>query len=152
MKITGSEHIESLIKQKESTNVSRAKGEFDKILNEKMDGVNKSVESPAGRPVDRLNRTSAVLLRSAVDKREVVSRVAEFLDTVEEYSEKLKRPEVSLKEIYPLISKIKKDTQDLTSLSQSLSPDDEIKSLLDEALVRSTVEVIKFNRGDYVNP
>ncbi len=151
MKITGSEHIKNIINQNTPKNANHVKGEFDKILNEKLNGVNKAVESPACRPVDRLNRVSAMLLRSAMDKKEVISKVAKFMDVVEEYSEKLSHPEITLKEISPLISKIEKETQHLKSISQALSPDDEIKSLLDEALIRSSVEVIKFNRGDYIN-
>ncbi len=148
MKITDSENINIIPNNNQQPGKTGNKA-FEKILNEKMEGV--STSEPESKPSDRINRASAALLRSAMNKKNIISRVAEFLDTIEEYSEKLARTGNSLKDVSPLIAKIESETQHLKSFSDSLSQEDELKSLVEEALIRSSVEVIKFNRGDYLN-
>ena len=69
---------------------------------------------------------------------------------MEEYSVKLSRQGVSLKELSPLISKMEAETEGMMLLSESLPPGDGIKEILDDVLIRSSVETIKFNRGDYL--
>jgi hypothetical protein len=39
----------------------------------------------------------------------------------------------------------------LTSAVNSLSDGDELKNILNQVIITSSVEIIKFNRGDYVN-
>ena len=74
-----------------------------------------------------------------------------FLSTImEEYSVKLSRQRVSLKDLSPLISRMEAETEEMMLLSESLPPGDGIKEILDEILIRSSVEAIKFNRGDYL--
>ena len=84
------------------------------------------------------------------DGEEVVSRVSKFLDVMEEYSVKLSRKGISLKELSPLISRMEAETENMRLISEFLPPGDGIKEILDEVIIRSSVEVIKFNCGDYL--
>jgi len=43
------------------------------------------------------------------------------------------------------------EKETLTPVLNSLPPGDGLKDILNDALVNSEVEVIKFNRGDYVD-
>jgi hypothetical protein len=149
MKIADSENIKNISTPGSSKTEKSVDKEFVEILNKKIEKLN--ISSPETKPSNRLNRVSEAHLRSAISKKEVVLKVAKFLDAIEEYSERLSIPQNSLKDISHLIEKIESETKQLKLISDALSPNDEIKNLLDEALIRSSVEVIKFNRGDYLN-
>ena len=92
----------------------------------------------------------APVITPGIEREEVVARVMKFLDVMDDYARKLGSPRVTLKEMSPLIAKIESEKNDLKELAESLSPMDDMKTLLDEALIRSSVEVIKYNRGDYI--
>jgi hypothetical protein len=92
----------------------------------------------------------APVVTPAIEREEVVGRVMKFLDIMDDYAQKLGSPRVTLKEISPLIAKIEAEKNELKELAETLSPMDDMKTLLDEALIRSSVEVIKYNRGDYI--
>ena len=85
-----------------------------------------------------------------MEEKEAISRLEKFLDIMEEYSEKLNNPNFTPKDISPLISKIESEQRDLRVLAESFDKNNGLKGLLDAALIRSTTEVIKFNRGDYL--
>ena len=69
---------------------------------------------------------------------------------IESYQLKMADPKVSLKEVYPLVQQMEKKTTELVPAVEALRDGDKLKEILNRALVASTVEIIKFNRGDYV--
>lgn len=150
MKITDTENIQNLLPQNSQKQEKTIEESFDEILNEKIDKL--SFSKPDSKTMHRVQSISDTLLSSVLNKKEMVSRVSSFLDTLEEYSKSLSKPENSLKDINPLIENIESETNDLKLLSDTLPPGDQIKSMLDEILIRASVETIKFNRGDYLNP
>ena len=85
-----------------------------------------------------------------MEEKEAISRLEKFLDIMEEYSEKLNNPYLTPKDISPLLSKIEAEQRDLSVIAESFEGNNELKGLLDAALITSTAEVIKFNRGDYL--
>ena len=85
-----------------------------------------------------------------MEEKEAISRLEKFLDIMEEYSEKLNNLNFTQKDISPLISKIEAEQRDLSVIAESFEGNNELKGLLDAALTRSTAEVIKFTRGDYL--
>jgi hypothetical protein len=56
----------------------------------------------------------------------------------------------SLKETATTVSQMEQQTKELLPVLESLPEGDGIKDLLNRLLVTSTVETIKFNRGDYL--
>ncbi|MCX8044454.1 MAG: hypothetical protein N3B18_10050 [Desulfobacterota bacterium] len=85
-----------------------------------------------------------------IDREDVIGRVIKLLDIMDSYANKLGNPQVTLREISPLIAKIESESSQLKALAESLPPFDDIRPLLDEVLIRSSVEIIKYNRGDYI--
>jgi len=148
MKIDDSESIRSAISHKGITASEPGTGEFEEILKRKMSDISSSGVQESGGTA--LNRISGICMPLEADRADAVSRVADFLDIMEEYSVKLSRPQYSLKDLSPLISRMESHKQELTRLSESLPPDDGVKEILDKALIQSSVEVIRFNRGDYL--
>jgi hypothetical protein len=88
----------------------------------------------------------------AVQDNPTAERTENFLDILEEYQNKLLDPQATLRDIHPLIKRMETEQEALTPVLNSLPPGDGLKDILNDALVNSEVEVIKFNRGDYVDP
>ena len=82
----------------------------------------------------------------------IVDRAERLLDTLDEYQQKLASPKFTLRDISPLISKMAEGNENLVSAVNSLSDGVELKKVLNQLIITSSVEIIKFNRGDYVNP
>ena len=82
----------------------------------------------------------------------IVDRAERLLDTLDEYQEKLASPEFTLRDISPLIGEMEAGNEILTSAVNDLSHGDELKNILNQVIITSSVEIIKFNRGDYVTP
>ena len=102
------------------------------------------------RRIIALNKTANLLLIPPVEEKEAISRLEKFLDIMEEYSEKLNNPYFTPKDISSLLSKIEAEQRDLSIIAESFDGNNELKGLLNASLIRSTAEVIKFNRGDYL--
>lgn len=149
MKITDSENIKNIFPQDKQKVTKKGDQAFDDILNQKIGNL--SLSESESKKTNLVNSVSDVYLKPGIDKGEMVPRVDGFLDMMEEYAGKLNRPEIVLREISPLIEQIENESQDLKLLCDYLPPNDEIKALIEEVLIRSSVEVIKFNRGDYLN-
>ena len=82
----------------------------------------------------------------------VVERAERLLDLLSEYQQKLANPAFTLRDISPLIDELKADNKCLVSSVNSLTEGDELKNILNQVIVTASVEIIKFDRGDYVNP
>ncbi len=80
----------------------------------------------------------------------IADRVENLLNMLDEYQQKLKDPHFSLKEIDPLVKQMEKEEENLAPILDSLVEDDGLKDILNQALVTSSLETIKFNRGDYI--
>ncbi|MBW2567979.1 MAG: hypothetical protein JRD93_00205 [Deltaproteobacteria bacterium] len=87
---------------------------------------------------------------SNIDKAQNIERVEKFLDVLENYQKKLEDPSVKLKEMHPFVANMKNQADNMLPLLNSLPDEDGIKDILNRALVTSTVEAIKFNKGDYI--
>ena len=85
-------------------------------------------------------------------KMPVVQRAERLLDLLSEYQQKLANPSFTLRDISPLIDELKADNRALVSSVNSLSEGDELKNILNQIIVAASVEIIKFDRGDYVSP
>jgi len=79
-----------------------------------------------------------------------IERVEQFLNLLEEYHRKLGDTNSTLKEFYPLVSSMEGEAAKIKPLLDSLPAGDELKDILNRAVVTATVEAIKFNRGDYL--
>ena len=87
----------------------------------------------------------------AVQDNPIAERTENFLNILEQYRNKLLDPQSSLRDIHPLIQRMETEQEALAPVLNSLPPGDGLKDILNDALVTSSLEVIKFNRGDYVD-
>ena len=122
---------------------------FGAILDEAMADTSKTgTGTMKPRMVDTM---SGIQFHSSLSLNEspIVERTERLLDALDKYRENLQNPEVSLDDIYPLISEIEVKKEGLASALNSLPDGDGLKSILNETMITSSLEVARFNRGDY---
>ena len=85
----------------------------------------------------------------SLDENPIIEQTEKLLDTLDNYREKLQNPDVGLEDISPLVSEMEMEKEGLTSALNSLSDGDGLKDILNEAMITSSLEATKFNRGDY---
>jgi hypothetical protein len=85
-----------------------------------------------------------------INKAQNVEQVEHFLNVLDNYNNKLGDPTATLNDIYPLVTTMETETDKILPFLDSLSDEDELKDVLNRAVITATVEAIKFNRGDYL--
>ena len=85
----------------------------------------------------------------SLNENPIIEQTEKLLDTLDNYREKLENPEVSLEDIKPLVSEMEMEKEGLTTALNSLPDGDGLKDVLNEAMITSSLEAAKFNRGDY---
>jgi hypothetical protein len=85
-----------------------------------------------------------------IGEKQLVAEVENLLNLMEEYQNKMENPSIPLKHVQPLIEKMGSETGRLLPILDALPEASAMKDILNRALVASSVEVIKFNRGDYL--
>lgn len=149
MKITTNEI--SSFQQNSGRNTEKVSGEgFQDILNEKMGNSPANVNSSAALPPMSNLDSIRLDLASQPDTKQILSRMDSFLTLLETYQKQMEDPRITLKETATVVSQMEQQTQELLPVLETLPEGDGIKDLLNRMLVTSTVETIKFNRGDYL--
>ena len=127
------------------------KDEFSAMLKEAIESDSSSaVENRKGPEMISSVAQLQFSTQFAVQSNPMVEQTEQFLDLLEQYQSKLMDPQASLRDIHPLIERMEKEKDALAPLLDSLPDGDGLKDVLNSALITSTVEMIKYNRGDYV--
>ncbi|MFQ6110643.1 MAG: hypothetical protein ACE5LX_01290, partial [Nitrospinota bacterium] len=74
-----------------------------------------------------------------------------LLDSLSRYQAYLLEPSISPAEMEPLVGELEEARDSLVEILKGLPEGSEVRSLLEEAAVISTVEAMKFRRGDYIS-
>lgn len=72
------------------------------------------------------------------------------LNILEKYQKAIGDPQMTLKKVDPLVQSLSQEVNDLNSLSDKLPASDPLKKIMSEISIVSTVEIEKFNRGEYI--
>jgi hypothetical protein len=87
---------------------------------------------------------------SLENKHVTVERVDNLLNLLDNYRKQLADPQVTLRSIEPVINTIVKEKEQLSSVLNSLTNEDGLKDIVNRTLITASLEVIKYNRGDYI--
>ena len=146
---------DAIIKQACAGSVNKADagtgGKFGEILNETMD--KSQMNDPEIRNVSTIGGMTPMTLdrlHPRTQQPPLVNRVDALLNTLDAYQRKLSDRQYSLKDIYPLVQEIETEKESLMPDLGSLSEKDGLKDILDQTLIAASLEVVKFNRGDYI--
>ncbi len=136
--------------QKLQKNEETPNADFKNILKE---SVENSTESPSKiQPSTLMDPASAIHFNplSTQDKNITVERVHNLLNLLDKYRQQLSDPYVTLRKLEPMMNTIAKEKDQLSGLLDSMPNDDGLKHILNQTLITASLEVIKFNRGDYI--
>jgi hypothetical protein len=151
MKIDGNDEIlKNGYTAKTPKNEQTTDVDFKNILKE---SVEKSTEAPAEiQPTTLLDPISAIRFNplSAQDKNIMVERVENLLNLLENYRQQLKNSNVTLRTLEPIMHSIAAEKDQLSAKLDSIPNEDGLKDILNQTLITASLEVIKFNRGDYI--
>ncbi|MDR0356325.1 MAG: hypothetical protein LBJ64_11435 [Deltaproteobacteria bacterium] len=81
---------------------------------------------------------------------DVEEEIGSVLNMLEKYMKALGDPQVTLKEISPLVEDLDRGALKLDKMAASLGSDEPIRRLTTETAVLAAVEALKFKRGDFV--
>ena len=153
MKISGNnEIIKSSYPDKSQPSEQALNTDFKNILKE---SVEKSARHAAQiQPTSLLDPLSAVRFdpESPQDKDSAIKRVENFINLLDDYRKQLADPAITLRSIEPVMKRIIKEKDQLSSLLDSMPNEDGLKDIVNRTLITASLEVIKYNRGDYITP
>lgn len=151
MKIEHNENIQKSLHPDVNSKNEKAQGaDFKAVLKDEVDkssnviSQNQKIPSISGISPIQLN------MLSPTQNSSIIERIENLLNILDEYQKKLKDPDASLKEIDPIIKQMEKEKENLAPVLESIKEDDGLKNVLNQVLVTSALETMKFNRGDYV--
>jgi len=119
---------------------------FDKALG-------KTTKKPAqASSLPPLGEISAIRFNTVESPDTKLSdKTGKLLDKLDMYSQKLANPNITLREIEPLINEIKGDAETLSlAASKDGNKNPELQRIANEGALSANTEYIKFMRGDYV--
>jgi len=151
MKITnGDHHIHGFPAEKTTKTPGDSAADFNSILQGTLgttSGADGGLQPPA--LVETVVPAQLQHLQAA-GKLTTVERIENVLDLLDEYGRRLADPNTTLKEIHPLVSSLETQSEHLKPVLNSMADDDQLKQILNETLVTSSLEIFKYNKGDYL--
>jgi hypothetical protein len=151
MKIDGNdETVKRLYSDKLDKDNSKGDVAFADILMEKIEIPRSQCNGTPSPPLAVSLHPVQMTAISTENRSMMMERLSSLLDLLGEYRDQLAHPAISLKDIHPVVTAIEKQTQKLEADLELLAENDELKKILNQTLVTASMEVIKFNRGDYV--
>ena len=89
---------------------------------------------------------------SASDKLNTLDRIENVLDMLDMYRSKLADPSATLRDIDPIVKSLETANEQLKPVLNSIAEGDQLKQILNQTLVTTSLEVFKFYQGQYINP
>lgn len=153
MKITNDDqHIHGLPADKTAKSSTALQKDFSSVLKDTIETTTtaeKGVQPPA---VVETVVPAQLQHLSAPDKLATLNRIENVLDLLDTYRSKLADPNATLKDIHPLVKSLETANEQLKPVLKSIAEGDQLKQILNHALVTTSLEVFKFYQGDYINP
>lgn len=164
MKIEDDKNIRQVIKPEPQNKIDRTGDDFKKILSgiqSKADGSQEknplSTDEVQKINLRLQNAGNIAELEASSFKESIgecesgeIEKVEQFFNLLESYSKALSDPKMNLRDIAPLVKSIEGEKEKLAGLGERLPDGHVLKDLVNKAAILSTVEVLKFNRGDYL--
>jgi hypothetical protein len=123
---------------------------FDQILNDAVDSDVRQERAADEVPPVRKVDFPPLWDRGQVD-HSVLQHAYDILDLLEEYSQALNNPQMTLKGIEPIVTRIEHELKGLdVQFGDNVAQNDELASIINEIAVTASVEAFKFQRGDYI--
>ncbi len=124
---------------------------FKKTFNEALDSVvSEKTDKPSTLP-PLGEISSAQFDTHPTNETGLEEKTDQLLSKLETYNQHLANPDISLREIEPLITEIKDKASELSIEAQKNDTSDpSLKRVADESALSASLEYVKFMRGDYI--
>jgi hypothetical protein len=152
MKIDGNNDIaHGAFTDKTTPKEAPSDADFKHILKESVDRSKE--QSTRIQPPLQPNSLGVIRLTplSPEARQTTVERVDLLLDLLDEYRDQLADPNVTLRHIEPLLNTIAQEREHLSGILDRLPNEDGLKDIVHRTLITASLEVVKFNRGDYIS-
>jgi hypothetical protein len=139
---------ENQLLQQQTKSTRTPSGDFSATLNRAMESA-----STSGAPATSLGEIQPCVFQpiEAPAEEPLVSQMGSLLDLMDNYANDLGNPSKSLKDIAPLLDTMNTRATELLKQSETLTPqDDSLRRVASEVALTARMEMIKFQRGDYV--
>ncbi len=147
-KINESDHSFATVNAKGSKN--KASDAFENAFNKALDKTQPpDIETKATTALGEIASRDLKFLTSS----EIVSDKTEtLLKLLDSYSTKLEDPNISLKQIAPILEEINNSAGNLLNATQQLTGDtEELGTIATRTITTAQTEYLKFQRGDYLS-
>ena len=151
MKINGSDEI--IKPHFAEKTIHKEPGQKDGFKNVLKASVERSAHHPGKIKSSPLaNPVAAIQFHPLApeNKSVTVDRVDKLLNLLDNYRGQLADPQVTLRIMEPVIKMIEKEKEQLSSVLESLPNGDGLKDIVNRTLITASLEVMKYNRGDYI--
>lgn len=165
MQVTSTDYAEQLRQlqklQQQGLNSLDKQAEFSKFLEEgqsqaaplgEKNATDAAANAKAATLVNQSGLAGMIMAAQGLTESQKTpqEQLTGTLDAMEEYAMALGDESKTLKDIEPLAEDMRRQAGRLAETSQSLSDDDPMKEMTNDAAIMATVEAMKFRRGDYV--
>jgi hypothetical protein len=151
MKIDGNNDIgRSAYADKSPSGQATATDEFKKILEASVDRSKTQAAKIQTAPQPDALGPIRFRPRSTEASEAAVERLDNLLNLLDQYREQLADSRVTLRQIEPLLNTIDKEQKQLTAVLKAMPDEDGLKDIVHRTLITTSLEVVKFNRGDYI--
>jgi len=164
MKVHDGKNVQQAVRPKPQNKIDKKGGDFKKILSEAQSkiggspGKNKLSPDEIQKLNFRLQNAGAVNKIEGSDFSEhlgkshgaEIKKVEKFLDLMESYVQALSDPQKNLREIAPIVKSLESEKEKLVAWGESLPEDNILKHIVNQTVILSAMEVLRFNRGDYL--
>ena len=125
------------------------KGEFDSVFREAADSASmKRAELESTRFISNL-RPAQFVTEPSPSTSAVVDKVSHLIDTMEGYQQKLIEKGATLRDIETLVQKMTSESESLGAASSAVDEQDGLRAIIDQSLMLTSMEIVKFNSGHY---
>ncbi|MEW5725407.1 MAG: hypothetical protein AB1896_20005, partial [Thermodesulfobacteriota bacterium] len=77
------------------------------------------------------------------------AQVSRAVDLLDKYAQALADPDLSLRQLEPLVKGLEGEVENLEALGQGLPEGHGLKDLADRTAIQAAIEALKFRRGDF---
>lgn len=128
---------------------SPADNEFSKILKESVESTQKESTKPQSMKAIQPGSGIQLFTPSPVNQQFTIERIENLINLLDQYRQKLSDPQITLKTVAPLVKEMEQAKESLRPILDSLKDGEEIKAILNQTLVTTSLEIAKYYRGDY---
>jgi len=164
MKIQDDKSVRQAIRPEPQNKIDKKSNGFKKVLSE----AQSKIEGSEGRntlSTDEIQKLNLRLLDACtIPKLEAssfseclgeshggeIKKVEQFLELLESYTQALFDPQKNLREIALLVESLEKESGKLAELGENLPEGDILKEIINQTVILTTIEMLRFNRGDYI--